>query len=305
MWRVHLWHILGRSASESLTIGGTTGVGLFFAGLVVAILGFAITVAIEMWRGRPNMTLKKAAASWPSFAGAVGALVIVWVSIFLFSIGKNVYRDHMDLAAAAQKKCPVIATSISPHTYPAHSEKTPISIHIQQSNGGTANPGVTTAPVTQAPCSVFQNGGSGNVASPICSPVDRRLTVEEFKAIKNSATANCPTTETLSVTGDNSNHEALRYASDFVAALRAAGCHADLALPIPGLRPDVEGVHIGFRQQSTASTNIGQLSPEVQQLDLILTAANIKHGVSPMETNFFPSEATVLIVGARRDDPPK
>lgn len=77
MWLFHLWHLLGRSASDTLTIGGTTGVGLFFAGIVVAVLGFAITVLIEKRRGGPVMTFKKAAASWPSFAGAFGALIIV------------------------------------------------------------------------------------------------------------------------------------------------------------------------------------------------------------------------------------
>jgi hypothetical protein len=45
----------------------------------------------------------------------------------------------------------------------------------QKGNGNTANPGLNTGSVKQGPSGVFQNGGSGNVAAPICAPPPRQV----------------------------------------------------------------------------------------------------------------------------------
>jgi hypothetical protein len=79
---------------------------------------------------------------------------------------------------------------------------------------------------------------------------------------------------------------------DFIRALKAGGCNAALAVPIPGLRPDIMGVSFGVR-------DLHNIDVEAQKLDSIIGASKIKFHVSPVEPNFYPGEPFVLVIGAR------
>lgn len=121
---------------------------------------------------------------------------------------------------------------------------------------------------------------------------DRRLTPQQIHALEVSARSICGVFSAINVTASNGNQEAQRFAMDFVNAFKAIGCKADLALPIPGLRPDVGGVAVGVRDTKT-------VDPQALELDKILSDAGVQHSVRLMEPNFFPSEHFVLVVGAR------
>lgn len=77
---------------------------------------------------------------------------------------------------------------------------------------------------------------------------------------------------------------------DIVYALRKGGCTADLALLIPGLRPDVVGVHIGIRGE--------QSPPRSYYLARILYSADVQFTYAQMEKDFFPSDDFVLVIGS-------
>jgi len=94
------------------------------------------------------------------------------------------------------------------------------------------------------------------------------------------------------VTAANGNQEAQSFAMQFVNVFKHAGCESDLSLPIPGLRPDVIGIHIGVRD----SKNI----PEgALALSRILSNAGIPFTVSQMTQDFLPEAPFVLVVGAK------
>ena len=78
----------------------------------------------------------------------------------------------------------------------------------------------------------------------------------------------------------------------FVTIFKDAGCTSDLMLPIPGLKPDVQGVRIGVR--SAAS-----IPDEVAMIGQILVAGGILYDVNPLTPEFFPDEQFVLIIGAK------
>lgn len=121
----------------------------------------------------------------------------------------------------------------------------------------------------------------------------RTLSPEE--AVRMAAAANefCPRIGRVAVTAANGNQEAQAYASVFVRILRDAGCHSELSLPIPGLRPDIQGVHIGVR-------DVANVPEEARLLSQILTAGNISHDTGPVEQGFFADERLVLVVGAKQ-----
>lgn len=130
------------------------------------------------------------------------------------------------------------------------------------------------------------------IALNVRAMTPRRLTQPEFDAIKKSAQDVCLVLQMVNVTASNGNQEAQRYAMDFVNALKGAGCRADLALPIPGLTPDVTGLYIGVRDYP----NIGSAA---QILGQVLSGAGIQFRYAPVKPDFFPSETYVLIVGAK------
>ena len=88
----------------------------------------------------------------------------------------------------------------------------------------------------------------------------RHLTSEQSAALAAMARQVCHSLPTVNVTAANSNHEAQVYGTEFVKALKGGGCVADLALPIPGLTPDVVGIHIGVRDPKTRTFHPGPLN---------------------------------------------
>jgi hypothetical protein len=134
-------------------------------------------------------------------------------------------------------------------------------------------------------------GGNNNQASVNCD-TSRRLTPQQIVAIKSSAHAFCAALPFINVTASNANQEAQRYAYDFVEALRGAGCKADLALPIPGLTPDVVGVIVGVRDYK-------KIDSSAKALVTILSGAQLAVTFAPMKPDFFPAEAFVLVIGAK------
>lgn len=120
----------------------------------------------------------------------------------------------------------------------------------------------------------------------------RHLTAEQSTTLVAMAKQVCRSLPMVSVTASNSNHEAQMYATEFVKALKAGGCAADLALPIPGLTPDVMGIHIGVR-------DVQNPVPGAVELSKMLNSIGIKYFVSPIKPDFFPEVSFVLVVGAK------
>lgn len=123
----------------------------------------------------------------------------------------------------------------------------------------------------------------------------RRLSAGATAAMSAKARELCPRIGNIPVTAAGGNNEAQTYATDFVTIFRGAGCASDLALPIPGLRPEVEGVHIGVR-------DIANIPPEARLLGEILTAGGVAYSIGPLTPEFFAGERLVLIVGAKAND---
>jgi hypothetical protein len=154
-------------------------------------------------------------------------------------------------------------------------------------------PSKPTLQINNAPSGIAIGGGT--VTNPTVNNFglpDRRLTQSQIIALETSARIVCPSLPPIRVTAANGNQEAQRYALDFVSALRAGECKADLALPIPGLTADVTGVLIGVRDQNN-------LDSAAQALKGILSAGGIPFSVAPMKADFFPGEKSVLVIGAR------
>ncbi|HEV2054974.1 MAG TPA: hypothetical protein VGV06_07365 [Methylomirabilota bacterium] len=120
----------------------------------------------------------------------------------------------------------------------------------------------------------------------------RHLSSEQSAALTVMARKSCHSLPMVHVTAANSNHEAQVYATDFVKALKAAGCASDLALPIPGLTPDVIGVHIGVRDTKN-------ISPAAIELSKILSGIGVQFGTSPIKPDFFPEAQFVLVIGGK------
>jgi hypothetical protein len=120
----------------------------------------------------------------------------------------------------------------------------------------------------------------------------RHLTLKQSDALTTMARQVCHSLSTINVTAANSNHEAQVYETEIVKALKAGGCEADLALPIPGLTHDVVGVHIGVRDPKNLPSGATELSK-------MLTEIGVKFSISPIKPDFFPSDSFVLVIGAK------
>jgi hypothetical protein len=79
----------------------------------------------------------------------------------------------------------------------------------------------------------------------------RGLSTEEAAKMIATARQLCPRIKKIPVTAANGNQEAQAYALSFVKIFKDAGCMSDLALPIPGLTPDVQGVRVGVRSMAS------------------------------------------------------
>lgn len=97
MWP-HLTNLLKASWRIALAKGSTTDISVFWLGLGAIILGFAVTVLIEWIRGGRTMnSLKAAIKSWPPYVGATTALILVWASLYAWTIVTTIYEDHNTL----------------------------------------------------------------------------------------------------------------------------------------------------------------------------------------------------------------
>lgn len=94
------------------------------------------------------------------------------------------------------------------------------------------------------------------------------------------------------VTAANGNQEAQNYAMQFVKIFKASGCESDLSLPIPGLRPDIIGIHIGVR-------NLQNIPDGALILSKVLSNAGIEFTISKIEGDFLPEALFSLVVGAK------
>jgi hypothetical protein len=290
--------LLYRGWQQALANGSSTGISVFWLGFGVLALAFGLTAGIEwLTGGRNKAALVAALKSWKSWAGATLALCLGWVLLLVYSTLSVAYSDQRRLEAEAQKAaqskpCPtVIASPKKPQE-----SATKITTRIaQKGNGNSANPGTVGGPLQQGPCGIAQVGGSGNQASINCTP-ERRLTTKQIEDMKTAERDICLAMPHIDVTASNGNQEAQRYAMDFVNTLRAQGCDADLALPIPGLTPDVEDIHIGVR-------DLHHIDANAKKLGLILNASQLKFTVGPMKPDFFPNNQFVLVVGAAPSKP--
>lgn len=148
------------------------------------------------------------------------------------------------------------------------------------------------ATVSLATPNVTSNNQSGGITAGtinLGSP-SRHLSQFQKERIKTLAVLLLVPGTRISV-NSNTSQEAKIFAMEFVNALKSGGANADLALPIPELRPNVVGIHLGVRDKSN-------LSPVASAVANILTDAKISFHVSQMEPTFFPDEQFVLVVGA-------
>lgn len=120
----------------------------------------------------------------------------------------------------------------------------------------------------------------------------RHLASKQSDALAAMALKVCHSLPKVNVTAANSNHEAQVYGTEFVKALKSGGCAADLSLPIPGLTPDVVGIHIGVRDPQN-------IHPGAIELSKMLTNIGVKFSVSPIKSDFFPGDSFVLVIGGK------
>ncbi len=120
----------------------------------------------------------------------------------------------------------------------------------------------------------------------------RHLSSSAINKLTPAVREYCKVIKSILVTAANGNQEAQSYAMELVTLFKASGCESDLKLPIPGLRPDVVGIHIGVRNRR----NIPEGAVSLSQ---ILSNAGIQCNISQMSEDFFPKASFILIVGAK------
>jgi len=214
-------------------------------------------------------------------AKALRATLLIVAIVLLFGVFQNInaVREALNVPPPSPKAPPApivvvnaepLRPSVTPQPPP---NKAPTQIN-NAPNGIAIGGGKVTNPTVN------------NFGSP-----SRRLTAQQITTIRSTAQVHCSTLQLIPVTAANANQEAQRYALDFVNALKSGGCTADLALPIPGLMPDVVGVYIAVKDVS----NLGSMAEDLKQ---ILSEAGIPYLVAPLKPDFFSDKQTVLVIGA-------
>jgi len=122
----------------------------------------------------------------------------------------------------------------------------------------------------------------------------RHLSAIEKSKLHDAAIKVCPFAPKISVTASNGNQEAQAYGMEFVEVFRNAGCPADLDLPIPGLTPEVRGVHIGVRDLNNPGNG-------AKALATILSNASIAFHAGLMKPDFFADSRFVLVIDAKQN----
>lgn len=120
----------------------------------------------------------------------------------------------------------------------------------------------------------------------------RHLALKQSDALTAMARIVCNSLPKINVTAASSNHEAQVYGTEFVKALKSGGCAADLSLPIPGLTPDVVGIHIGVRDPQN-------IPPGAIELSKMLATIGVKFSVSPIKPDFFPGDSFIMVIGGK------
>jgi flagellar biosynthesis component FlhA len=120
----------------------------------------------------------------------------------------------------------------------------------------------------------------------------RHLTFEQSSKLKKMVQQTGFKISLIKVTAANSNNESQVYATEFVEAFKGGGCESILALPIPGLTPDVRGIHIGVREPSNVSTGALELSK-------MLSGIGVEFRISPIKPDFFREDTFILIIGGK------
>jgi hypothetical protein len=138
---------------------------------------------------------------------------------------------------------------------------------------------------------INQSGGSNTIVNQ--APPARRLSSDQSEKFIAVAKGFCSPGVQVNATADNGNHEAKNYAQDFVSALRKASCKADLALPIPGLKSDIVGVHVGIRTRIEA-----EVPQAAKGLMAALNAGGVSAGFGLLDDDFLSGEQFVLVIGS-------
>ena len=165
MWKVHLTNLLKESWHIALAKGSSTGISVFWIALGAIIIGFVVSTFIEWTRGGRTMTsLKHAVKSWPPYAGAVVALILVWGGLYIWEIGATIYKDHESLVIANSTlrdenkilRIPKVCPQLTPKSTVLPTRQPLIAFTSKQSfvnnEGGTIGPvTVTESSINGAP----------------------------------------------------------------------------------------------------------------------------------------------------------
>jgi hypothetical protein len=247
-------------------------IALAIAIVLAAIIG-KVFMFSEWLEKHPN--IKKVAESGITYAVLLIVAIVLLAGVFQ---DINAVREALNVRPAAPKAPPA-------------------PIVVKEEPPARSSPGPKPSPTFSAEINNAPNGiaiGGGTVTNPTVNNFgtpSRRLTSQQISAIKSSAQGLCSTLPPIAVTAANANQEAQRYALDFFNALKGGGCNADLALPIPGLMPNVIGLYVGVRDTRN-------LEPTAEALKQILSKTEIPYSVAPMKPDFFSDKQTVLVVGA-------
>jgi hypothetical protein len=210
----------------------------------------------------------------------------LFVEFYLAMVPSHVHREDIktltDVVKSGGRFLDTKGLGLIPMTLPTRPPEpqpgpAPEQLPIRQDCGGG-----------NCAASVGQQGGV--TAGQINVDTDRHLSPKQIADIGTAKTT-CTTMPFVNVTA--SSDEAKRYAYEFIGALRDAGCHADLILPIPSLRPDMVGIFVRVR-------DVNQIDPSATALGEVLSKANVSFVFRAMDADFFPGAAFVLVVGAKQ-----
>lgn len=216
-------------------------------------------------RGEPNPL---AQLFWYS----VAAFVLVGISLIWASLeSEAVVQQRILLGLCGAIFGSLVAITVGEFIRPVHAQPQPPTPCIGNCN--------------------FNQSGGNSQQTYVNHAVQRHLTQEQAELLGASSRNACSQLGKLPVTAANSDREAQVYAMDFVNVLRNSECDASLALPIPGLTPDVVGLHVGVRDYNNQTDR-------ARTLQKLLSDSQIDFQTNPMKPDFFVGDDVVLIVGA-------
>jgi len=214
-------------------------------------------------------------------------LLVFLVLLVAKDVSEKIRAPQIQMRVTVQAPLPPIV-----HMDQAVVPKSKALVKIEQNgNGNQANPGTILTPINQGPCSVVQNGGSGNSASPICAPPERILSKFEKDQIVLNLRSSCPFP--VAVRPITGNAESMKYADELMEALRFAGCTPQrprFLIDTAASYGVIIAVHDFNNVPSGADT-----------LESALTAAHITW--SKMEVDSIEPGVTYIMVGLNNSKP--